>query len=48
MDRPTPRPLSPFEKFIAAIAQVPKAEVDAQQVKRETKPGKKRKMKPVA
>jgi hypothetical protein len=25
----SPRPLNPFEKFVAAIAAVPKAEIDA-------------------
>jgi hypothetical protein len=52
MDRPAARPLSPFEKFVSAIAGVPKDEVDAQvsqrQAERRTKRGPKPKDKPAA
>ncbi len=50
MDRPAPRPLSPFEKFVSAIAGVPKDEVEAQasqhEAERRAKRGQKPKTKP--
>jgi hypothetical protein len=54
MDRPEPRPLSPFEKFVSANAKVPKAEADevarreAADAKRGPKRGPKPKNKPAA
>ena len=46
------RPLNPFERFVSAIANVPKAEVDAEQAKHDAKPrikpGRKAKAKPAA
>jgi hypothetical protein len=52
MDRPAPRLVSPFEKFVSAIAGVPKAEVDElarrEAEKPKTKRGPKPKGKPAA
>jgi hypothetical protein len=45
-DLQPPRPLNPFEKFVAAIAAVPKAEVDAEQAKSKGKPPSERDPKP--
>jgi hypothetical protein len=47
MDRSEPaRPLSPFEKLVSAIANVPKAEVDALEAQRQAEPRTKRGPKP--
>jgi len=52
MDRPAQRPLSPFEKFVSAIAKVPKAEADdvarREDGKPRIKPGPKPKKRPAA
>lgn len=46
MNRPAPRPLSPFERLVSAIAGVPKAEVDEQARREAEKPKTKRGPKP--
>jgi len=47
MDRPEPAsPLSPFQRFVSAIAGVPKDEVDAQASQRQAEPRTKRGPKP--